>query len=400
MKKTRPPKKQSRAAALIVRCFGYIIALGLSLVFALYMSAPTGWTFFYVLAAALVFSLIVQLMTFISYKKGLIRAEMSFGSTLVYKNEELKLHIRLTNDSLLPISNIKIKLAETDGAVYDSSEFSAAVSAKGSTSFDAVIKPTMWGALHIGEAKITISDFMNFISFGVKPLPSSEKVYVFPDIPEISPDCPFIRSAADAMRFSDESEDTKENDSYSMFGGMPGFTHREYAEGDPIKRINWKLSSKKDAYYVRLDDEIEAMQQTVVIDSGGTDRRLCERSVEGSLGVCSALLKLGFESSVWFRTENGFEPHEVNDESGLSELRTALARYEFSSPEKTPRLPVKELCDAEKIGAAMLFTPCADALLKAEMDHAENYGLKFTAIAHDIPANINGAEFIADDFIE
>ena len=400
MKKTRSPKKQSRAAALIVRCFGYVIALGLSLVFALYMSAPTGWTFFYVLAAALVFSLIVQLMTFISYKKGLIRAEMSFGSTLVYKNEELKLHIRLTNDSLLPISNIKIKLAKTDGAVYDSSVFSAAVSAKGSTSFDAVIKPTMWGALHIDEAKITISDFMNFISFGVKTLPSSEKVYVFPDIPEISPDCPFIRSAADAMRFSDESEDTKENDSYSMFGGMPGFTHREYAEGDPIKRINWKLSSKKDAYYVRLDDEIEAMQQTVVIDSGGTNRRLCERSVEGSLGVCSALLKLGFESSVWFRTENGFESHEVNDEASLSELQTALARYEFSSPEKTPRLPVKELCDAEKIGAAMLFTPCADALLKAEMDHAENYGLKFTAIAHDIPANINGAEFIADDFIE
>lgn len=400
MKKTRPSKKQNRAATLIVRCFGYVIALGFSLVFALYMSAPTGWTFFYVLAAAPVFSLIVQLMTFISYKKGLIRAEMSFDSTLVYKNEELKLHIRLTNDSLLPISNIKIMLAETDGAVYDSSEFSAAVSAKGSTSFDAVIKPAMWGALHIGEAKITISDFMNFISFGVKPIPSSEKVYVFPDIPEISPDCPFIRSAADAMRFSDESEDTKENDSYSMFGGMPGFTHREYAEGDPIKRINWKLSSKKDAYYVRLDDEIEAMQQTVVIDSGGTDRRLCERSVEGSLGVCSALLKLGFESSVWFRTKNGFEPHEVNDESGLSELRTALARYEFSSPEKAPRLPVKELCDAEKIGAAMLFTPCADALLKAEMDHAENYGLKFTAIAHDIPANINGAEFIADDFIK
>lgn len=397
MKKKRP---QSRAASLIVRCFGYIIALGLSLLFALYMSASTGWMFFYVLTAALVFSLIVQLLTFISYKKGLILAEMSFGSTLVYKNEELKLHIKITNKSILPISNIKIKLAETDGAVYDSSEFSAAVSAKGSTGFDAVIKPAMWGVLRIGEAKITISDFMNIISFTVKPLPSSEKVYVFPDIPEISPDCPFIRSAADAMRFSDESEDTKESDGYSMFGGMPGFTHREYAEGDPIKRINWKLSSKKDAYYVRLDDEVESMQQTIVIDSGGTDRRLCERSVEGSLGVCSALLKLGFESSVWFRTENGFEPHDVTDEGSLSELRTALAKYEFRSPEKKPRTPAKELCDAEKVGAAMLFTPCADALLKEEMNSAENYGLKFTAVTHFLPAEISGTEFVTDDFIE
>lgn len=398
MKKKLPHKKQSRAAALTVRCFGYIIALGLSLIFALFMSASTGWMFFYILTAALIFSLIVQLLTYISYKKGLIRIEMSFGSTLVYKNEQLKLHINIINNSFFPISNIGIKLAETEGMICDPSEFSAAVNAKGSTSFDAVIKPTMWGAMHIGETVMTVSDFMNIVSFRVKPSRSAEKVYVFPDIPEISPDCPFIRSAADAIRFSDESEDTKENDGYSMFGGMPGFTHREYAEGDPIKRINWKLSSKKDAYYVRLDDEIEAIQQTVVIDSGGTDRRLCERSVEGALGVCSAMLKLGFESSVWFRTEDGFEPHEVNDEAELSELRTALARYEFSSPEKTPRLPVKELCDAEKTGSAMLFTPGADALLKAEMDHAENYGLKFTAIAHDIPTDINSSDFIADDF--
>ena len=158
---------QSRAAALVVRFFGYMIALGLSLLFALYMSAPTGWMFFYVLSAALIFSLIVQLLAFISYKKGLIRAEISFGST---------------NDSRIPVSNIKIKLSETDGAVFDSTEFSAAVSAKGSTSFDAVIRPTMWGALNIGEVKITVSDFMHIISFGIKPLPNSEKAYVFPPL--------------------------------------------------------------------------------------------------------------------------------------------------------------------------------------------------------------------------
>lgn len=400
MKKKRPQRPQNRAAALFVRCFGYIIALGLSLLFALFMSASTGWTFFYILTAALVFSLIVQLLTYISYKKGLIRAEMSFGSTLVYKNEELKLHIKLINESFFPVSNISIKLAETEGAVCDPSEFSAAAPAKGSTSFDVIIKPTMWGSLRVGEAMISVSDFMNLISFSVKPIQSGEKVYVFPDVPDISPDCPFIRSAADAIRFSDESEDTKENDSFSMFGGMPGFTHREYAEGDPIKRINWKLSSKKDEYFVRLDDEIEAMQQTIVIDRSGVDRKLCERSVEGTLGVCSALLKLGFESAVWFHTENGFEPHEVNDESGLSELRTALARYEFDAPDISPRLPIKELCDAEKIGSAMLFTPFADKNLQAEMESAEDYGLKFTAVVHEIPTNQSGSEFIADDFIE
>lgn len=399
MKEKRSP---NRVLTIIVRIIGYIFALGLSVLFALFMSAPTGWTFFYILTAALVFSFVVQLLTFISFKRGHIRAEMSFSSTLVSKNEELKLHIKLVNDSLLPISNIKIKLSEIYGAVSDSNEFSAAVNAKGSTTFDAVIKPSMWGVLRFGEAKILISDFMNITSFDIGPFPECEKVYVFPDIPEIRPDCPFIRSAADAMRFSDESEDTKEDDSCGLFGGMPGFTHREYTEGDPIKRINWKLSSKKDAYFVRLDDEIEAFRQTIVIDRGGLDRKLCERSVEGALGVCSALLKLGFESSVWFRTPNGFEPHNVSDESELYELRTALAHYEFSSPQKTPRLPVKELSDADNNGGIMLFTPYADTLLLSEISSASEYGLNFSAITHELPEGLSfdGTDFINDDFIE
>ncbi|MGN0552135.1 MAG: DUF58 domain-containing protein [Oscillospiraceae bacterium] len=403
MKKKRT---RSKAAAIIVRCFGYIFALGLSVFFALYMSASTGWTFFYILAAALIFSLIVELLTFITYKKGKIKIEMSFGSTLVYKNEELKLHIKVTNDSRLPVSNIGIKLAAVDGAEYGSDEFSAAVAPKSSTSFDVAIKPIIWGALSIGEAQAFVSDFMHITSFMLKPIQSGDKVYVFPDIPEISPDCPFIRSAADAIRFSDESEDTKENDSFTMFGGMPGFTHREYNEGDPIKRINWKLSSKKDSYYVRLDDEIEAMQQTIVIDRIGTERRLCERSVEGTLGVCSALLKLGFESEVWFMTENGFEPHNVTDEADLAELRTALAYYEFSSHDVTPntstqRIPAKELCEAEKTGSVMLFTPCADALLAAEAEAAEAFGINITAISSAAfsESALSGLKIISDDFI-
>ncbi len=392
---------RSKAAVIFVRCFGYLAALGMSVFFALYMSANTGWTFFYILAAALIFSLIVELLTFIAYKKGKIKIEMSFGSTLVYKNEELNLHIKVTNDSLLPISNIGIRLAETDGAEYESDEFCAAAAPRSSTSFDVKIKPMMWGALHIGEAQAFISDFMHIASFKMKPLQNGGKVYVFPDIPEILPDCPFIRSAADAIRFSDESEDTKESDSFTMFGGMPGFTHREYTEGDPIKRINWKLSSKKDSYFVRLDDEIEAMQQIVVIDRAGTERRLCERSVEGALGVCDALLKLGFESSVWFWGENGFEPHDITDEATLSELRTALAYYEFSAPDRSPRIPVNELCEAEKKGGVMLFTPCADSLLAAEAEAAEAFGLKFTVISHEAHSegNLGGMTVIFDDFI-
>lgn len=383
--------------SLTVRFIGYIIALGLSLLFALFLSSNTGWTFFYMLSAALIFSLIVQLMTYITYKKGKIKVEMSFAQTLVYKREPLVLHITVINKSFLPLSNIHIILPKADGIEYSSDEIFAAASAGQTASFDVTLTANIWGALNIGEARVKISDFMQLTEFSVNVCKNNEKVYVFPDIPEISADCPFIRAAADDIRFSDDCEDTRENDGMNFFGSNAGFTHREYVEGDPIKRINWKLSSKKDIYYVRLDDEVEAMRQTIVIDRCGNDRRLCERAVEGTLGVVFALLKLGCEAEVWFYTENGFEPFNVSDEGELSELRTALAYYEFSNKKVDQRLPTDKLCELERKGNVMLFTPLPDKELAAELSEAEQYSLKYTAITHNVFPEF---DVIIDDFIE
>ncbi len=383
--------------SLTIRFIGYILALGLSLLFALFLSSNTGWTFFCMLTAALVFSLTVQLMTYISYKKGKIKVEMSFAQTLVYKREPLILHIKVINKSFLPVSNIRINLPKADGIEYSSDEFFTAASAGQTASFDITLTANIWGALNIGEARVNISDFMQLTEFSVNVFKNSEKVYVFPDIPEISADCPFIRAAADDIRFSDDSEDTRENDGMNFFGSNAGFTHREYVEGDPIKRINWKLSSKKDIYYVRLDDEVEAMRQTIVIDRCGNDRRLCERSVEGTLGVVFALHKLGCEAEVWFYTENGFDSFNVSDEGELSGLRTALAYYEFSNKKADPRLPTDKLCELERKGNVMLFTPIPDKALAAELAEAEQYGLKYTAISHNAFPEF---DVIIDDFIE
>lgn len=383
--------------SIMVRFIGYIIALGLSLMFALFLSSNTGWTFFYMLSAALIFSLIVQLMTYISYKNGKIKVEMSFAQTLVYKLEPLVLHITVINKSFLPLSNIHIILPKADGIEYSSDEIFAAASVGQTASFDVTLTANIWGALNIGDARVKISDFMQLMDFSVNVCKNNKKVYVFPDIPEISADCPFIRAAADNIRFSDDCEDTRENDGMNFFGSNAGFTHREYVEGDPIKRINWKLSSKKDIYYVRLDDEVEAVRQTIVIDRCGNDRRLCERAVEGTLGVVFALLKLGCEAEVWFYTENSFDSFNVSDEGELSELRTALAYYEFSNEKVDQRIPTDKLCELERKGNVMLFTPLPNKELAAELSEAEQYSLKYTAITHNVFPEF---DVIIDDFIE
>lgn len=40
----------------------------------------------------------------------------------------------------------------------------------------------------------------------------------------------------------------------AMFGGMPGYEHREYVPGDSPRKVNYKLSAKRGTLMVRLDE--------------------------------------------------------------------------------------------------------------------------------------------------
>jgi hypothetical protein len=182
---------------------------------------------------------------------------------------------------------------------------------------------------------------------------------------------------------------------------MPGYTHREYTEGDPVRRINWKLSSKRDTYMVRLDDEIEAMQQVIVLDSLGSGNKADDaRAVEGVLAIVFAMFRLGFESTVWYNTEEGFVSFEIKESGDIIGLQTSLADFAFASAEDASvRIPESKL--REKGGSGvMLVTPCPDEKLISD---AENIGgMQFTLVtsrqkaAAGLPCYIIGEDFSAE----
>ncbi|MBQ8781539.1 MAG: DUF58 domain-containing protein [Oscillospiraceae bacterium] len=393
-------KKENKVIARISAFMGYALAMALCVFFALYMSAPAGWTFFYMLAAAPLFSLILLAVTY--FIKPL-EITASADSATVYKNEEFFYNIKIKNKSILPVPSVIIKTNMNGGM---EKPFSVCVYTRGVTEFKIGCKATVWGPLRCGITEIRLADFLNIISL---PIYKDDGTYasairVFPDIPDVPCDSPLIRSTAESIRFCDDCEDTKESDSFNFTGGMPGYTHREYVEGDPIKRINWKLSSKKENYMVRLDDETEAMQQVIVLDSKcGLNRKDDERGVEGVLAVVFSMLRLGFDSVVFFNTKHGFIPFEITEQGDLSALRTAFAEYEYeTSP--CERLPIDELSE-KKYQGIMLCSPCPDGELSAAADTAAEYGISVTLISassEHLPQppywqldNDYGAEFIS-----
>lgn len=364
---------------MISKILLYFIAIGFGLFFALYMSAPVGWTFVYVLVCAPIFSFIVTLAIY-KLKCVTIRADVS--RSMLYKRENSVLRIYLNNKSLLPVPSVKIKLSAAKNLLTeDVLDYIVSIPPRTERVIEVNYTAKVWGVCSIGAEKAVLNDFMGFFRFAMPCTGASCEIKIFPDVPEIPGDAPLLRSAAEAAKFADDNEETKESDGIVKFGGMPGYTHKEYEDGDPVRRINWKLSSKRDKYMVRLDDEVESIQQNIVLDAcGGVNVLLNERAVEGMLAAALGLIKCGFETTVYCRFNGVFTRFEITDPADVSVLQTQMAEYRFAEQAyKSGRIPT-DIISGKGI---LLYTSLFDSKLSAEISSAEEQGIATVVITAD-----------------
>lgn len=372
---------------MISKIFMYIIAVFLCVMFALYLSAPVGWTFVYIFVLSPVFSFLVTLWL---YRRKCVELRSDVNRTMLYKRETVTLKITAVNKSFFPVPAVKLYLAAPEGLEPEDRCQSCVVSIppRSEVTVETVYSAKVWGTCFVGIKSAELHDFMKFFKFRMSDISGSgllHEIKVFPDIPEMAGDAPLLRAAAENAKFSDDSEETRETDGINRFAGMPGYTHREYTEGDPVRRINWKLSSKRDKYMVRLDDEIETVQQNIVLDSrGGSDVYENERAVEGVLAAALGLLKSGLESTVWYRFGGIWETLAVSEPADVSALQTRFADYRFADEhEKCGRIPTEALSETGSGTGILLFTSFFDKALTAEISSAEEHGIMSAVISAD-----------------
>jgi len=368
---------------MFISVFLYLFAIAISVAFALCLSAPIGWTFVYMLVCAPIFSLAI---TYFLTKNNRVSVTSDVNRTMLYKGEMSTLRIVVRNRSVFPVPAVKIRIAATGGLdpEDDCSCYVVSVSPRSESVVEINYKAKVWGRYIIGSESAFLHDFMGFFKFRMSCLNSMNEVKVFPDIPEIQGDSPLLRSAVEAARFADDSEETSESESVTGFSGMPGYTHREYIEGDPIRRINWKLSSKRDKYMTRLDDEIESIRQNIILDSvGGNNIYENERAVEGMLAAALGMLKCGFESTVYCRFNGIYEAISISEPGDVSVLQTRLADFSFerqlAGQKKITRVPVEEMLSGGS-RALMIYTPLLDSNLSAEIAFAEEQGMSCAVV--------------------
>ena len=334
---------------------GYIVAIILTIIFALFLNANVGWYMLIALTLAPILSVFFAWLT-----RKTVDIEVKIDESILEKGDKVSMQIVLHNRFLFPTTPIEIKLLNAPGVNNDKNTFTASVLPFQKKEMEVDFTAKICGKSVIGIEAVAINDFLGVFKFE-KKIDSARfqaECKVLPKINDISSkDDRIIKVMQDSLMW-DDGEDTKEKQTVG-FGGFPGYDKREYVPCDPIKRINWKQSAKTGKLYVRLDEEVNATSVNVVLD-GYFDTRniynpyvIAEDAIENALGIAMIMAKCNYKVNVYIKTSEVFECFNIEDEKDVENLRYVLAGYEFSNI-GINRLPDDEIL---KNRAFVLSTP-------------------------------------------
>ena len=263
-----------------------------------------------ILLAFVMFAPLVSLF-FVLYGRKKVKVSFTCDA-YVPKGSKLTVKITVNKSGSLPTSIVEIVPYATE--IFDRKIKSRKLTMlnEKKKSFTVDFDALTGGNGEVGIKAVYSCGFLGFLKFPVKTsLPQPVSVGVIPQIPDIKASSQLFRSIADVVLTTDQDE---ENDTAMMFSAntSPGYEHREYEQGDPLKRINWKLSSKKGKLMVRLDEAVASVQPVLVLDLYRRAEVPAEMAVMGEeklirsvFGLLDLLVKQGIACTFIYRTSSG-----------------------------------------------------------------------------------------------
>lgn len=301
---------------------------------ALFVTFIVDGTIGVILTYALIIALLVSLaMTIISRRSISVQAVLS--SNAVSKGDRLFLELQLHNRLFFPAPVVEIEVEENPHFLVEGENvLRGSVSAKSVNILRLPITALHSGKAHIVIKNIKLTDYLGIFSFKINTEGFDLTASVFPDIPPVHIQTNLIRTASQFMSSDDDEEESGETSAYPT--GIAGYDYREYIPGDPIKRINWKASSKRDILLVRLDESIRGSGRTILLDCPAVkddDITLTVRDnvIEGSLSLLVSLLREGRDAVYFFSKQGMRMKLDIRTQADIFKLQEELSEIE---PEK------------------------------------------------------------------
>lgn len=379
----------------------YVFCLVLALGYLIFLDGKAGMFIIIALVTAPLISVLITL-----YAKSKLNISFDTDHSVLGKNIKTNGFATFSSDAFLPTPFITVELFADEHFYCNEKNFRLALKPKTERKLVTELTGLICGKGRTGIFSVSISDYLGLVTFDVYTerglMEYSKDIGIIPDIPDTSLKNELIKSAC-AVISSEDAEESEET--VHTFGGNPGFEHREYEPGDPIKRINWKLSSKYEKLMVRLDEGTAEAKQYAVLDfmpDNDPDKTTSlyneERITEGLLAFSAVISKLGKELILFVPFKNGWQQRNIKTMDDVFELQFLFSDFEYKELPLS-RLPEEVINGEMRVGVITLFTNSPDVKLLSVSDTLTSKGSTvFTAISTPTPADIPDLWIIGDDY--
>ena len=273
----------------------------------------------------------------------------------VQRGEDITLDVRVSRRGWIPLAPMWLELSGVSGS-----------SASPSGTQMVQLRPTHTqtltlsfhaahvGAIHPGIQSVTIADFFGVCTIRQQPQTCGGELLVLPQLFDIAP----LRLSSGEMgmeAMARASEDVTNPTDV-----------RSYQPGDPMKKIHWKLSARKQEALVRRFEDPIQPDALVLLDCAPPPR---QGTAEDDADLRDALIETAASVMVQAaKSEHparlpllGAHPVELDKDMGLKMLLENLARADFSNPEPFAKVLLLETRRMRKVGCTVVITAQLDS---------------------------------------
>ena len=360
----------NKLSAILERCkflFELILMGLMAYVFTFYLDGDIGvvvWSFF-ILAP-----LLSVLLSYHASRKLKISLD---APDYLAKGREFSVNLVAETTSELPVPFLKCVLQSSANVIQqDARAIQSTMMPKGTLEIPDRMTAKYAGAAEISIKETGISDYLGLFHFRIPGLPDAVRIGVIPDIPEITSAGMMLHAVSDVILTQDDEEE--ESSASFSAKSMPGYVHREYVAGDNLRRINWKMSAKRQKLMVRMDEAASTTQPSLILDlhpeNQEEDLKRREIMMEGALGFLILLVRQGIPCTIRFASSGNWKCLTLEQEDDVRNAAVELAVADFVNDSHRIDLTAMQ----EKSGAYLIYTTRPDVELAMELTDLKNKG--------------------------
>lgn len=267
------------------------------------------------------------------YYRDRIRITVSSRNKIDKRNKVTPVEFRIDNICSIPIRNIKFKIEYSNGFYSDISKAKLSTSVP---SYDSVIHTFELYAAHYGCINLCVKEMVVYSFLGLfKKVYKPEMISSIMLVPGVDKDYNLVVPESDVdddIYQFDENE--KGNDRSEVFD------IREYREGDNIRDIHWKLSSKRDFMVVKEFSKPLENEKLIYVDLGGIASNensrseaflnLVDKLLEELVNISYGLIDNGIKFTICWSDRNDIVSYKPRDEYELKDVMKNLLNTKFT----------------------------------------------------------------------